>query len=207
MRCWVPKKSGKGENRAAQSSKFNYTSLYQCQLNTCLHLPHLFRRSEFFHDFDAGSTCSTSWYKFLPYVLMWRCPYLKCWFNLTKSRQQLPIPKFFFSSSATSISFFPHPTTQKIWKLQNQLQNCQKTWGCSHTTHLNLERWHTGFLLTKNKSNSKLSLMSWNHSKKAQCATSFFKQTFHFSKLTQKESKYGNPIFSLSLEKNFSMHV
>ena len=74
-----PKKvESRAESRAAQSSKFNYTSLYQCQLNTCLHLPHLFRRSEFFHDFDAGSTCSTSWYKFLPYVLMWRCPYLKC---------------------------------------------------------------------------------------------------------------------------------
>ena len=50
-----PKKvESRAESRAAQSSKFNYTSLYQCQLNTCLHLPHLFRRSEFFYDFDAG---------------------------------------------------------------------------------------------------------------------------------------------------------
>ena len=113
VRCWVPKKSGKGENRAAQSSKFNYTSLYQCQLNTCLHLPHLFRRSEFFHDFDAGSTCSTSWYKFLPYVLMWRCPYLKCWFNLTKSRQQLPIPKFFFLAQLLLFRFSPIPPPKK----------------------------------------------------------------------------------------------
>ena len=108
---------------------------------------------------------------------------------------------FFFSSSATSISFFPHPTTQKIWKLQNQLQNCQKTWGCSHTTHLNLERWHTGFLLTKNKSNSKLSLMSWNHSKKAQCATSFFQTNFSFFKINPKRIKVRKSHFLTKLRK------
>ena len=62
----------------------------------------------FFHDFDAGSTCSTSWYKFLPYVLM-EVPLFEMLIQFNKVKTTASYTKVFFSSSATSISFFPLP--------------------------------------------------------------------------------------------------